>query len=100
MARNCACPPQALERATSSWRLLTIRIFPWDQQDSPRRVARRLRYFCLASDYDGTLAHDGQVRPRTIEALKRVSASGRKLVLATGRTVDSLLIVLPEVFAF
>jgi hydroxymethylpyrimidine pyrophosphatase-like HAD family hydrolase len=54
----------------------------------------------LASDYDGTLAHDGQVRPTTIEALKRVSASGRKLVLATGRTVDSLLIVLPEVSLF
>jgi len=63
-------------------------------------VARPLRYFCLASDYDGTLAHDGQLRPTTIEALKRVSSSGRKLVLATGRTVDSLLMVFPEVSLF
>jgi len=59
-----------------------------------------LRCFCLASDYDGTLAHDGQVLPTTIEALKRVSASGRKVVLATGRTVDSLLSVFPEVSLF
>jgi len=54
----------------------------------------------LASDYDGTLAHDGQVLPTTVEALKRVSASGRKLVLATGRSVDSLLTVFPEVSLF
>ena len=59
-----------------------------------------MRYFCLASDYDGTLAHDGQVLPTTVEALKRVSASGRKVVLATGRTVDSLLSVFPEVSLF
>jgi hydroxymethylpyrimidine pyrophosphatase-like HAD family hydrolase len=59
-----------------------------------------LRCFCLASDYDGTLAHDGQVLPTTIEVLKRVSASGRKVVLATGRTVDSLLSVFPEVSLF
>ncbi len=59
-----------------------------------------MRYFCLASDYDGTLAHDGQVLSTTVEALKRVSASGRKVVLATGRTVASLLTVFPEVSLF
>jgi len=55
-----------------------------------------LRYFCLISDYDGTLAHDGQVTASTLQALKRVKASGRKLVLATGRELPELLRVFPE----
>jgi hydroxymethylpyrimidine pyrophosphatase-like HAD family hydrolase len=59
-----------------------------------------LRYFCLISDYDGTLAHDGQVLPSTLEALKRVKASGRKLVLATGRELPELLRVFPETSLF
>jgi hydroxymethylpyrimidine pyrophosphatase-like HAD family hydrolase/energy-coupling factor transporter ATP-binding protein EcfA2 len=59
-----------------------------------------LRYFCLISDYDGTLAHDGQVTTSTLEALKRVKASGRKLVLATGRELPELLRVFPETSLF
>jgi HAD superfamily hydrolase (TIGR01484 family) len=59
-----------------------------------------LRYFCLISDYDGTLAHDGQVTASTLEALKRVKASGRKLVLATGRELPDLLRVFPETSLF
>jgi hydroxymethylpyrimidine pyrophosphatase-like HAD family hydrolase len=59
-----------------------------------------LRYFCLISDYDGTLAHDGQVTASTLEALKRVKASGRKLVLATGRELPELLRVFPETSLF
>jgi HAD superfamily hydrolase (TIGR01484 family) len=59
-----------------------------------------LRYFCLISDYDGTLAHDGQVTPSTLQALKRVKASGRKLVLATGRELPELLRVFPETSLF
>ena len=59
-----------------------------------------MRYFCLISDYDGTLAHDGQVTPSTLEALKRVTASGRKLVLATGRELPELLRVFPETSLF
>jgi hypothetical protein len=59
-----------------------------------------LRYFCLISDYDGTLAHDGQVTASTLEALKRVKASGRKLVLATGRELPDLLRVFPETALF
>jgi hydroxymethylpyrimidine pyrophosphatase-like HAD family hydrolase/energy-coupling factor transporter ATP-binding protein EcfA2 len=55
-----------------------------------------LRYFCLISDYDGTLAHDSQVTASTLQALKRVKASGRKLVLATGRELPELLRVFPE----
>jgi hydroxymethylpyrimidine pyrophosphatase-like HAD family hydrolase/energy-coupling factor transporter ATP-binding protein EcfA2 len=59
-----------------------------------------VRYFCLCCDYDGTLAHDGRVAPSTIEALKRVAASGRKLVLATGRELNDLLQVFPELSIF
>jgi hydroxymethylpyrimidine pyrophosphatase-like HAD family hydrolase/energy-coupling factor transporter ATP-binding protein EcfA2 len=59
-----------------------------------------LRYFCLISDYDGTLAHDGQVTASTLQALKRVKASGRKLVLATGRELPELLRVFPETSLF
>ena len=59
-----------------------------------------MRYFCLISDYDGTLAHDGQVTASTLQALKRVKASGRKLVLATGRELPELLRVFPETSLF
>ena len=59
-----------------------------------------MRYFCLCCDYDGTIARDGQVAPTTVDALKRVSASGRKLVLATGRELPDLLRVFPDVTVF
>ena len=59
-----------------------------------------MRYFCLISDYDGTLAHDGQVTESTLQALQRVKASGRKLVLATGRELPELLRVFPETSLF
>jgi HAD superfamily hydrolase (TIGR01484 family) len=55
-----------------------------------------MRYFCLICDYDGTIAHNGRCAPSTVEALKRVRASGRKLVLATGRQISELQEVLPE----
>jgi len=55
-----------------------------------------MRYFCLICDYDGTIAHDGRCGPSTVEALKRVRASGRKLILATGRQLAELQSVFPE----
>lgn len=59
-----------------------------------------MRYFCLACDYDGTIAHHGVVATSTIAALKRVSASGRKLLLVTGRQVDDLIAIFPEITIF
>ena len=59
-----------------------------------------MRYFCLCCDYDGTIARDGQVAPTTVDALKGVSASGRKLLLATGRELPDLLRVFPDVTVF
>src|SRR5712664_2629950 len=59
-----------------------------------------MRYFCLICDYDGTIAHDGRCAPSTVEALKRVRASGRKLILATGRQLAELQEVFPEYAIF
>jgi HAD superfamily hydrolase (TIGR01484 family) len=49
-----------------------------------------MRYFVLACDYDGTIAHDGQVDEATLAALERVRASGRKLILVSGRELEDL----------
>jgi hydroxymethylpyrimidine pyrophosphatase-like HAD family hydrolase len=49
-----------------------------------------LRFRVLASDYDGTLACEGKVAAGTIAALKRLRASGRKLILVTGRELPEL----------
>ncbi len=55
-----------------------------------------MRYLALASDYDGTLADQGTVRPSTLDALKRFRDSGRQLLLVTGREVEDLKAVFPE----
>ena len=59
-----------------------------------------MRYHVLATDYDGTLAHNGRVDRPTVEALRRIKESGRKLVLVTGRELDELLDVFPELDLF
>jgi hydroxymethylpyrimidine pyrophosphatase-like HAD family hydrolase len=59
-----------------------------------------MRYLALVTDYDETLAVQGHVAPPVIESLKRVKASGRKLILATGRELPDLLSVFPDVTLF
>jgi len=54
----------------------------------------------LASDYDGTIADDGVTAASTIAALRRWKASGRKLILVSGRHLDDLKQVLPELGLF
>ena len=54
-----------------------------------------LRYLALATDYDGTLATDGQLSEEAIGAVKRLRASGRRVILVTGRRLVELLEVLP-----
>ncbi|MBD2120836.1 HAD family hydrolase [Trichocoleus sp. FACHB-262] len=56
-----------------------------------------MRYLAIASDYDGTLATKGQVSKTTLAALQRLRESGRKLILVTGRRLDELFQVLPQV---
>jgi hydroxymethylpyrimidine pyrophosphatase-like HAD family hydrolase len=57
-------------------------------------------YLALATDYDGTLAHHGQVDEQTVDALRRLAASGRKLLLVTGRQIDDLAHVFPHLNLF
>lgn len=55
-----------------------------------------MRYFALACDYDSTLADHGTVKDSTVDALRRLAASGRKLILVTGRELDDLRQVFPR----
>ena len=50
-----------------------------------------MRYMALATDYDGTIAHDGVVDEATVAALARLKESGRKVILVTGRVLPELL---------
>lgn len=55
-----------------------------------------MNYLALATDYDGTIATEGVVDPHTVAALERWRATGRKLILVTGRMLDDLLTILPR----
>lgn len=59
-----------------------------------------MRYLALCSDYDGTLAHHGQLDAPTIAAMERFRAAGRKLVMVTGRELDELKTVCPRLDLF
>ena len=56
-----------------------------------------MQYLALASDYDGTLAHDGHVSKSTLEAVERLRESGRKMILVTGRELPELQTVFPAI---
>jgi hydroxymethylpyrimidine pyrophosphatase-like HAD family hydrolase len=55
-----------------------------------------MRYLALASDYDGTLAHDGVVDEATLRAVERLIHSGRRLILVTGRELHDLQSIFPR----
>ena len=59
-------------------------------------IQSAMYYHALAVDYDCTLAADGRVDETTVAALKRLKESGRRLILVTGRILDQLLVVFPE----
>src|SRR5262245_38246892 len=59
-----------------------------------------MRYHALACDYDGTIARHGQVDEDTIESLRQVRQSGRKLLLVTGRELEDLNRVFPNLALF
>lgn len=50
-----------------------------------------MRYLVLVADYDGTLATDDRIADETALALEYLRTSGRKIILITGRRLDSLL---------
>lgn len=55
-----------------------------------------MRYQIVALDYDGTIAHHGKVTEDTVEALRQLKASKRKIILVTGRELDELKDLFPE----
>ena len=59
-----------------------------------------MQYHVFATDFDGTLSHDGIVSEETIDALKRLADSGRKIVLVTGREMHSLKSTFPTLNYF
>ncbi len=59
-----------------------------------------MHYHVLACDYDGTIAREGRVDEATLDALRRLAATGRRLVLVTGRELDDLQRVFPETVLF
>jgi hypothetical protein len=64
------------------------------------RYADSMRFMALASDYDGTLAHDGNVNEQTVEALLRFRQSGRLLILVTGRELADFEAIFPQLNLF
>jgi hydroxymethylpyrimidine pyrophosphatase-like HAD family hydrolase len=59
-----------------------------------------MRYQALATDYDGTIAHDGVVDAATIDALRRARAAGLRLLMVTGRELPDLQKVFPQLDLF
>ncbi len=59
-----------------------------------------MRYLTLCCDYDGTLAHDGRVDCATLAGLERLLASGRRLVMVTGRELPDLQATFPRLDLF
>jgi hydroxymethylpyrimidine pyrophosphatase-like HAD family hydrolase len=57
-------------------------------------------FLALATDFDGTIAADGIVTPATLDALRRLKASGRRLILVTGRELPDLIGTFPDVALF
>lgn len=59
-----------------------------------------MRYHVLATDYDATLADRSRVSATTLAALEKLKGSGRRLVLVTGRELEDLFSVFPNVEIF
>lgn len=59
-----------------------------------------MHFHALAVDYDGTLAEHGAVGLETLNALRRLRDTGRRLVLVTGREMEDLKHALPETALF
>jgi hydroxymethylpyrimidine pyrophosphatase-like HAD family hydrolase len=62
--------------------------------------AMTMPYDALATDYDGTIALDGVVDGTTRAALHRLRDAGWRLVLATGRELDDVRDLMPDLHVF
>src|SRR5258706_5651228 len=59
-----------------------------------------MRYCAIALDFDGTIAHDSVVPAHVVDGLRRLKATGRTLLLVTGRELPELLAIFPEIGIF
>jgi len=59
-----------------------------------------VKYCAIATDYDGTLATEGQVSPSTVTALQRYRDRGGTWILVTGRELADLQHVCPHLHLF
>ncbi len=59
-----------------------------------------MRYLAVVTDYDGVLAQDGRPSSTAIAAIGRLRASGRRVVLITGRRLEDLQAVFPQLDLF
>jgi hydroxymethylpyrimidine pyrophosphatase-like HAD family hydrolase len=55
-----------------------------------------MTFEALATDYDGTLAHDGVVDQATLDALTRAQQAGLRLIMVTGRELSDLFNTFPQ----
>lgn len=68
---------------------------------APARLGDRMaRYRLLALDYDSTLARNSVIAEATEQALRAARQADITLVPATGREVDALLDVCPQIALF
>ena len=63
-------------------------------------MTRATRFRALAVDYDDTLATNGGVTPSVLQGLQQLKDSGRRLLLITGRQLDELKAVGPDLRIF
>lgn len=59
-----------------------------------------MHFLALAVDYDGTIAENGSVAPHVQASLMALKASGRKLLLVTGRELQALKHNFPQLGLF
>jgi HAD superfamily hydrolase (TIGR01484 family) len=64
------------------------------------RKNQSMYILALATDYDETLAEHGLISDETYAALERLAKTGRKLIMVTGRELDSLEEVFPRLDIF
>ncbi|HTI60223.1 MAG TPA: HAD-IIB family hydrolase [Mucilaginibacter sp.] len=63
-------------------------------------IDHAVRYHAFITDYDGTLAENNQVPAAVLQALKDLKATGRRLILVTGRQLNDLKNAFPEFGVF
>jgi len=63
-------------------------------------VPNRTPLRALATDFDGTLAHNGTVSETTLRAMERFKQAGFLLILVTGRELHDLVSIFPELDRF